>query len=206
MLGHLRKLLRSPTLSARDVQAAAGERPGGASRPLACGQLIRHLLLSFLLWAPAGHAIAREVISHVSVPVFSVLIFIRISPRGPPWKGVCTRMLSTHGWPERRWTAGTDPRACPGKHHVTEETMEAQRKEGTSPGSQGESEVSCLPATLFVSAASPGSPRSRLWEDAQCCAEKPWLIGRAVPKPREAPRGEGEEQSLRGLARCLFRK
>lgn len=66
VLGHLRKLLRSPTLSARDVQAAAGERPGGASRPLACGQLIRHLLLSFLLWAPAGHAIAREVISHVA--------------------------------------------------------------------------------------------------------------------------------------------
>uniref|UniRef100_G1PN62 FA complementation group C n=1 Tax=Myotis lucifugus TaxID=59463 RepID=G1PN62_MYOLU len=64
VLGHLRKLLRSPTLSARDLQAAAGERPGGATRPLACGQLIRHLLLNFLLWAPAGHTIAREVISH----------------------------------------------------------------------------------------------------------------------------------------------
>ncbi|XP_023620674.1 Fanconi anemia group C protein [Myotis lucifugus] len=66
VLGHLRKLLRSPTLSARDLQAAAGERPGGATRPLACGQLIRHLLLNFLLWAPAGHTIAREVISHMA--------------------------------------------------------------------------------------------------------------------------------------------
>ncbi|XP_054583358.1 Fanconi anemia group C protein [Eptesicus fuscus] len=66
VLGHLRKLLRSPTLSARDLQAAARERPGGASGPLACGQLIRHLLLNFLLWAPAGHTIAREVISHMA--------------------------------------------------------------------------------------------------------------------------------------------
>ncbi|EPQ12376.1 Fanconi anemia group C protein like protein [Myotis brandtii] len=66
VLGHLRKLLRSPTLSARDLQAAAGERPGGATRPLACGRLIRHLLLNFLLWAPAGHTIAREVISHMA--------------------------------------------------------------------------------------------------------------------------------------------
>lgn len=63
-----------------------------------------------------------------------------------------------------------------------------------------------LSPSYSVSAASPGSPRSRLWEDVQYHAEKPWLIGRAVPKPREAPRGEGEEQSLRGLVRCLFRK
>ncbi|ELK37808.1 Fanconi anemia group C protein, partial [Myotis davidii] len=66
VLGHLRRLLRSPTLSARDLQAAAGERPGGATRPLACGRLIRHLLLNFLLWAPAGHTIAWEVISHMA--------------------------------------------------------------------------------------------------------------------------------------------
>lgn len=66
VLGPLRRLLGSPSLSAGDLQAAAGERPGGASRPLACGQPIRHLLLTFLLWAPAGHAIAREVISHMA--------------------------------------------------------------------------------------------------------------------------------------------
>lgn len=84
VLGHLRKLLRSSTLSARDLQAAAGECPG---RPLAFGQLIRHLLLNFLLWAPAGHGIAREVISHVSVPVFSILILIHILPRGPAFGG-----------------------------------------------------------------------------------------------------------------------
>ncbi|CAK6434116.1 unnamed protein product, partial [Pipistrellus nathusii] len=66
VLGPLRRLLRSPTLSARDVLAAAGARPGGASGPLAYGQLIRHLLLTFLLWAPAGRAIAREVLGHVA--------------------------------------------------------------------------------------------------------------------------------------------
>lgn len=95
VLGHLRKLLRSPTLSARDLQAAAGERPGGAPRPLAGGRLIRHLLLNFLLWAPAGHTIAREVISHVSVPVFSILIFIRISPKGLAFEG-CVSQDAVH--------------------------------------------------------------------------------------------------------------
>ncbi|KAF5912644.1 hypothetical protein HPG69_007633 [Diceros bicornis minor] len=61
--GRLMKLLRSPALSARDLQAAAGESQAAAPRPSACGQLIRHLLLNFLLWAPGGHAIAREVIT-----------------------------------------------------------------------------------------------------------------------------------------------
>ncbi|XP_032492335.1 Fanconi anemia group C protein isoform X1 [Phocoena sinus] len=59
----LTKLLRSPALSARDLQAAAGEGGEGAPRSPACQQLIRRLLLSFLLWAPGGHAIAREVIT-----------------------------------------------------------------------------------------------------------------------------------------------
>ncbi|XP_030615318.1 Fanconi anemia group C protein isoform X4 [Delphinapterus leucas] len=59
----LTKLLRSPALSARDLQAAAGEGGQGAPRPPACQQLIRRLVLSFLLWAPGGHAIAREVIT-----------------------------------------------------------------------------------------------------------------------------------------------
>ncbi|XP_007177031.1 Fanconi anemia group C protein isoform X4 [Balaenoptera acutorostrata] len=63
VLSGLMKLLRSPTLSARDLQAAAGEGGEGAPRPPACQQLIRRLLLNFLLWAPGGHAIAREVIT-----------------------------------------------------------------------------------------------------------------------------------------------
>ncbi|KAM7094227.1 Fanconi anemia group C protein isoform 2-T9 [Molossus nigricans] len=63
VLSRLRKLLRSPTLSARDLQAAAGGSPDGDPQPLACGRLIRHLLLSFLLWAPGGHVLAREVVS-----------------------------------------------------------------------------------------------------------------------------------------------
>eukprot|EP00069_Balaena_mysticetus_P018609 bmy_11435T0 len=63
VLSCLMKLLRSPTLSARDLQAAAGEGGEGAPRPPACQQLIRRLLLNFLLWAPGGHAIAQEVIT-----------------------------------------------------------------------------------------------------------------------------------------------
>ncbi|XP_026949954.1 Fanconi anemia group C protein [Sagmatias obliquidens] len=63
VLSRLMKLLRSPILSARDLQAAAGEGGEGAPRPPACQQLIRRLLLNFLLWAPGGHAIAREVIT-----------------------------------------------------------------------------------------------------------------------------------------------
>ncbi|XP_043783096.1 Fanconi anemia group C protein isoform X1 [Cervus elaphus] len=63
VLGRLTKLFRSPTLSARDLQAAAGENQGGDPRPPACQQLVRRLLLHFLLWAPGGHAIAREVIT-----------------------------------------------------------------------------------------------------------------------------------------------
>lgn len=63
VLGHLTKLFRSPALSARDLQAAAEENQGGDPRPPACQQLVRRLLLYFLLWAPGGHAIAREVIT-----------------------------------------------------------------------------------------------------------------------------------------------
>ncbi|GAB5579762.1 Fanconi anemia group C protein isoform X1 [Prionailurus iriomotensis] len=63
VLSHLKKLLRSPALSARDLQAAAAESQDRDPRPPSCQQLIRHLLLNFLLWAPGGHAIAREVIT-----------------------------------------------------------------------------------------------------------------------------------------------
>ncbi|XP_054444064.1 Fanconi anemia group C protein [Pteronotus mesoamericanus] len=63
VLSHFMKLLRSPTLSAGDLQAAAEESRGRDPRPPACRRLIRHLLLNVLLWAPGGHAVAREVIS-----------------------------------------------------------------------------------------------------------------------------------------------
>ncbi|XP_036760262.2 Fanconi anemia group C protein [Manis pentadactyla] len=63
VLGRLTTLFRSPIFSARDVQAAAGEQGAAAARPPACQRLIRHLLLNFLLWAPGGHAVAREVIT-----------------------------------------------------------------------------------------------------------------------------------------------
>ncbi|XP_004643854.1 Fanconi anemia group C protein [Octodon degus] len=52
---HLLTLSRSASLSAAELQAATGE-------PV-CGQLIRHLLLNFLLWAPGGHTVAREAIT-----------------------------------------------------------------------------------------------------------------------------------------------
>ena len=76
MLGHLTKLFRSPALSARDLQAAAEENQGGDPRPPACQQLVRRLLLYFLLWAPGGHAIAREVITLVSFPFSGILVLI----------------------------------------------------------------------------------------------------------------------------------
>ena len=76
VLGRLMKLFRSPTLSARDLQAAAGENQGGDPRPPACQQLVRRLLLHFLLWAPGGHAIAREVITLVSLPFSGILLLI----------------------------------------------------------------------------------------------------------------------------------
>ncbi|XP_003407413.1 Fanconi anemia group C protein [Loxodonta africana] len=63
VLGRLGKLFRSPTLSGQDLQAAAGEGREAEPRPLVRQQLTRRLLLSFLLWAPAGHAIAREVVT-----------------------------------------------------------------------------------------------------------------------------------------------
>ncbi|XP_007938034.1 Fanconi anemia group C protein [Orycteropus afer afer] len=63
VIGRLLKLFRSPTLSGQDLQTAAGEDREGDPRPLACQRLVRHLLLSFLLWAPRGHTIAREVIT-----------------------------------------------------------------------------------------------------------------------------------------------
>uniref|UniRef100_A0A673TFM0 Fanconi anemia group C protein homolog n=1 Tax=Suricata suricatta TaxID=37032 RepID=A0A673TFM0_SURSU len=63
VLSHLKRLLRSPTLLASDLQAAAAESPDRDPRPPSCQQLIRRLLLNFLLWAPGGHAIAREVIT-----------------------------------------------------------------------------------------------------------------------------------------------
>lgn len=80
VLGCLTKLFRSPALSARDLQAAAGENLGGDPRPPACQQLVRRLLLHFLLWAPGGHTIAREVITLVSLPFSGILVLIH-NPR-----------------------------------------------------------------------------------------------------------------------------
>ena len=84
MLGHLRKLLKSPTLAAEDLQAAAAESQDRDPRPPLCQQLIRHLLLNFLLWTPRAHVIAREVITLVSLPFSS--------------------MLSLTHFPGKRWT------------------------------------------------------------------------------------------------------
>nr|XP_045360556.1 Fanconi anemia group C protein isoform X3 [Camelus bactrianus] len=63
VLSHLGRLLRSPTLSAGNLLAAAEERREGDPRPPACQQLTRRLLLNFLLWAPGGRAMARDVIT-----------------------------------------------------------------------------------------------------------------------------------------------
>ncbi|XP_036074077.1 Fanconi anemia group C protein isoform X3 [Rousettus aegyptiacus] len=63
VLGRLMKLLRRPTLSAKELQTAVGESQDSDLRPPVCRQLIRCLLLNFLLWAPGGYAVAWEVIT-----------------------------------------------------------------------------------------------------------------------------------------------
>ncbi|KAM5227758.1 Fanconi anemia group C protein [Ctenodactylus gundi] len=66
VLGRLQKLFGSASLSARELQAAAGGSCGTGPTLATCGQLVRHLLLNFLLWAPGGHMIAREVITSMA--------------------------------------------------------------------------------------------------------------------------------------------
>uniref|UniRef100_A0A8C3YGJ4 Fanconi anemia group C protein homolog n=1 Tax=Catagonus wagneri TaxID=51154 RepID=A0A8C3YGJ4_9CETA len=63
LLGRLAKLLGRPTLSAADLQAAAGAGPGGDPGAPAGQRLSRRLLLTFLLCAPGGRAAAREAIA-----------------------------------------------------------------------------------------------------------------------------------------------
>ncbi|XP_058157540.1 Fanconi anemia group C protein [Dasypus novemcinctus] len=63
VLSRLRKLFQSPAFSGRELQAAAGESNEADPRPPACRQLVRRLLLNFLLWAPGGHTVAREAIT-----------------------------------------------------------------------------------------------------------------------------------------------
>nr|XP_024642564.1 Fanconi anemia group C protein isoform X3 [Macaca nemestrina] len=66
VLGHLLAMSRSSSLSARDLQTAAGQDTETDPRAPA-QQLIRHLLLNFVLWAPGGHTIARDVVTLVSL-------------------------------------------------------------------------------------------------------------------------------------------
>uniref|UniRef100_A0A1D5QSE1 Fanconi anemia group C protein homolog n=1 Tax=Macaca mulatta TaxID=9544 RepID=A0A1D5QSE1_MACMU len=65
VLGHLLAMSRSSSLSAWDLQTAAGQDTDTDPRAPA-QQLIRHLLLHFVLWAPGGHTIARDVVTLVS--------------------------------------------------------------------------------------------------------------------------------------------
>ncbi|KAL4825758.1 hypothetical protein H8958_009561 [Nasalis larvatus] len=62
VLGHLLAMSGSSSLSARDLQTAAGQ--GTETDPRApAQQLVRRLLLHFVLWAPGGHTIARDAIA-----------------------------------------------------------------------------------------------------------------------------------------------
>ncbi|KAM6160516.1 LOW QUALITY PROTEIN: Fanconi anemia group C protein [Erethizon dorsatum] len=56
-------LSRNAPLSAEELQVAAGEGSHADPTQPVCSQLIRRLLLNFLLWAPGGHTIAREAIT-----------------------------------------------------------------------------------------------------------------------------------------------
>ncbi|XP_063085126.1 Fanconi anemia group C protein isoform X2 [Cavia porcellus] len=56
-------LSRSSPISAEELRAAAGEDSHEDPMQPVCGRLIRHLLLNFLLWVPAGHAAAHDTIT-----------------------------------------------------------------------------------------------------------------------------------------------
>ncbi|XP_048186993.1 Fanconi anemia group C protein isoform X2 [Perognathus longimembris pacificus] len=63
VLDHLLTLLTSAPLSAMELQLASVQSTNEDSRPLACGQLVRRLILNFLLWAPECHAVAQEAVT-----------------------------------------------------------------------------------------------------------------------------------------------
>ncbi|XP_037653427.1 Fanconi anemia group C protein isoform X1 [Choloepus didactylus] len=63
LLCRLRKLFRSPAFSGRDLQVAAHEGSEAYPMPPVCPQLVRRILLLFLLWAPGGQRVAREAIT-----------------------------------------------------------------------------------------------------------------------------------------------
>ncbi|XP_058513344.1 Fanconi anemia group C protein [Ochotona princeps] len=96
-LGRLRRLSRSAALSARDLQVAAGPHGATASSTAAPPSLLRCLLLNFLLWAPAGHAIALEamgLMAHSDETARESIAFLdRTLYRVPVW---AARMTRTH--------------------------------------------------------------------------------------------------------------
>lgn len=69
LVNRLLMMLRSGSLSAINLQEAA-ESPSADPRPPVCGQLVRRLLLSLLLWTPEGHASIWEAVTHVSCSLF----------------------------------------------------------------------------------------------------------------------------------------
>ncbi|XP_066113521.1 Fanconi anemia group C protein isoform X1 [Saccopteryx bilineata] len=122
VLGQLRKQLQSPTLVARDLQAATEEGRSGNPRPPACQQLIRHLLLTFLLWAPGGHAVAREVISLMAqtdeitreiTGFFDQTLYRwdHLFPEAPAWRELASELLSEQPTPAGRAAAVATQRA-----------------------------------------------------------------------------------------------
>ncbi|XP_054842663.1 Fanconi anemia group C protein isoform X2 [Eublepharis macularius] len=62
---HLTTLSRTPTLSARDLQAAVNSKI--SRRQPATKELAVHLIISFLIFTANGHKIAREWIAHFAV-------------------------------------------------------------------------------------------------------------------------------------------
>lgn len=66
-------LLRSSPLSATNLLEAA-ESPSTDPRPPVCGQLVRRLLLSLLLWTPEAHEIVWEAVTRVSCSFFQTVL------------------------------------------------------------------------------------------------------------------------------------
>ncbi|XP_017727007.1 PREDICTED: Fanconi anemia group C protein isoform X2 [Rhinopithecus bieti] len=78
VLGHLLAMSGSSSLSARDLQTAAGQ--GTETDPRApAQQLVRRLLLHFVLWAPGGHTIAHDAIAlmaHTAEITYEIIGFL----------------------------------------------------------------------------------------------------------------------------------
>ncbi|XP_040844804.1 Fanconi anemia group C protein [Ochotona curzoniae] len=129
-LGRLRKLSRSATISAGDLQVAAGPAGATESRAAASPALLRCLLLNFLLWAPAGHAIALEamrLMAHSDETAREIITFLdrtlyrwaHLGIEAPASRELARKLLQQLRAP----VPGSWPAGCPGEAGQSAQTI-----------------------------------------------------------------------------------